>query len=171
MVKCNAGDTLTLVPGSSLTATSTTASFEVFRLSGPATIAASESVNGRYYASSSAVSGSFATITYTTKSRDTHNAYASGTLTIPVSGMYQFNAGIVMSSGSGNYGLSLYQNGNQITQQYQIVSSTSGYVQIADAFPCNAGDQITVKALSGGSSPTIATSNFSNYFSWARLGN
>jgi len=145
--------------------------FSISRRSGPATIAATESVNGRYYASSSSVSGTYATVTYSTRTRDSHNAYASGTLTIPVSGFYQFNVGIVMSSGSGNYGLSIYQNGNQITQQYQIVSSTSGYVQIADAFPCNAGDLITVKALSGGSSPTIAASNFSNYFSWARVGN
>ena len=64
------------------------------RISGPSQIAASESVNARYYSSSTSITGSAGTITYSTKDYDSHNAYSSGTYTIPVSGKYEICASL-----------------------------------------------------------------------------
>jgi hypothetical protein len=173
-LKCTAGDTLNLTAyqGSGSAVGLAGATLSISRLSGPAVVAATESVNGRYYSSTSAITGADATVTFVTKSRDTHNAYASGTLTIPVSGMYQFNAALAITETSGTNALSFYQNGNQVSQT-KTSASLSGVAPLvlADAFPCLAGDLITVKASSTGTSPSISASNVLNYFSWSRSGN
>lgn len=183
-ILCNAGDTLAIYviqnQGSSLTLSNnsslTWASFS--RKSGPAVVAASESVNGRYFSSSSSITSSFTTTTFATKDFDSHAAYSSGTLTIPVSGRYQINAGLQASgtfTANNAFKLAIFVNGVEKTEAWQLSGGSTGATNlganVSDIINCLAGDAVTIRASSNASSVSINASNFSNYFSWSRVGN
>jgi hypothetical protein len=184
VIKCNAGDYIEIVglQNSSVSVglvnTSTQNWVSVARVSGPEVVAATESVNGLYTDTSGAAIGtSAATYTYATKVRDTHNAYSSGTLTIPVSGMYQFNASLwsagVTLTTAQVFQVGICKNGTQIAanQVYGNGGTTPAYNQTVSVLsPCVAGDLITVKPLSTVST-TGNTATGVNNFSWARVGN
>jgi hypothetical protein len=165
--------------GASVEASAPNNYFTVDRLSGPAVVAATESVNARYYSSSTSVSGSLANITYATKDFDSHNAYSSGTYTIPVSGKYQVNASILMTATTTaaneliqiqiNHGGSAYSGPNDV--YFTSSSSKPMTAVISDIINCSAGDTITIQASNGGSTPSISSSNSANYFSISRVGN
>jgi hypothetical protein len=151
--------------------------FCVERLSGPAVIAATESVNGLYTdTSGGSIGTSAATYTYATKVRDTHNAYNSGTLTIPVSGMYTFNAAMqtaaITLSTTQTFAIFIYRNGTQIAKNYVIGNgATVNYIiGVTTEYPCMAGDTITVEVASSVSTTAVAGAGVNN-FSWARVGN
>lgn len=146
------------------------------RVTGPAVIAATESVNGRYYGATATVTGTDSTVTYSTKDFDSHNAYASGTLTIPVSGKYQFNAATLIAAtyaATNNSQVAIYKNGTGISINRVIAYGTAGTLNclVSDVVSCLAGDLITFRTSSNGTTPTISASNFSNYVSWSRVGN
>lgn len=172
-----AGDTVAIFSASAATFSAISGgiyqnTFSIERLAGAAVIASTESVNGRYFSSVTTVTASDTTMTFATKSRDTHNAYASGTLTIPVSGMYQFNAALAITETTGTNSISIYQNGVQVSQVKSVPSSSGNIpVIVSDAMPCVAGDLITIRANSSGATPSITSSNVQNFFSWARVGN
>jgi hypothetical protein len=177
LVPCNAGDVITIQAGASASIGPLYTSFSGFRLSGPSVVAASETVAARYYSSSTAISGSLATIVYATKDYDTHNAYSAGIYTIPVSGKYQVQAGlsvIYTSSATATTQLRIYKGATQITDTFtfQGVSSTATPSNFtSDIVNCVAGEQITIKGFSSSTSPTIRVDNFYNYFSIVRVGN
>lgn len=169
-----AGDLVTF--RSDATGTYTYFRIALYRESGPAQIAASELIAGRYYAATATITGSFSTVTYSTKDFDTHGVYTSGTLTIPAAGKYQFNAGLFGAfTGAINNAqeLAIFKNGTQINSGLQVAggSQTNIASSVSDVVSCLAGDLITVKVLNNGTGPTVAASNFRNYFSWARVGN
>lgn len=178
-VKCNAGDTLSIQCGATVTleysAGNYAPSWSIARRSGPAVITATESVNARYHASSSTITGSLAAITYTTKDFDSHNAYASGTYTIPVSGKYQVNAACATNAASsGHTGfIAVFKNGTQWNESssYPAGNGNGSQLLVSDIVSCNASDTITIEVADNGSTPTIVSSNFYNYFSIARVGN
>ena len=105
-VQCNAGDTLQLYgnyPGTAAPSNSDSAQWITFeRLSGPAVITATESVNAQYTSSSSsfASGAAEAAIVMPTKVFDSHNAYntSTGVYTAPVSGKYQVSCTIAHNS-------------------------------------------------------------------------
>lgn len=175
---CKAGDLLSL--RANATATISLANLGIFRLSGPSVIAATESVNGRYFSSTSTVTSSLATIIYATKGWDTHNAYnvSTGIWTAPVSGKYQFNASAVTT---GTYILNnaadiqIQQTGSssQISEQLTRAGGAVAFVtsNVSDEFYCLAGDTIKIQLACGATGPTIAASNNINFFSWSRVGN
>lgn len=180
-ISCVAGDTLAIYFQSGATtpvvqnsAPSTYACFD--RLSGPAAIAATESVNARYYSSVTAISGSLATVVYATKDYDSHNGYASGIYTVPISGKYQVNAAI---GNSGTFALNslLTMEIQKNSSVYSRVKVYSGGIEtqvdglVADQMACVAGDTIRVQISNSGTSPVIVTSNFENYISIFRTGN
>jgi hypothetical protein len=180
-IALSAGDTIDIRPDSTQTSnggtvlTSPTV-INIFRLSGPAVVQATESVNGRYFGATATVTGSFSNATYTTKDFDTHSAYSGATLTIPVSGKYQFNAGIAFAAthALNNFGIiGIHKNGTQMNSGAQISggAETNLFASISDIISCVAGDLITVKVTDSGPSPTIVASNFYNIFSWSRVGN
>jgi len=146
------------------------------RLSGPSQIAASESVNARYYSSSTTLSGSDATIVYSTKDFDSHNAYSSGTYTIPMNGKYSVRSALQIS---GTYALNqssslkIFKNGSIVSDNGTVAggANTSLYVSINDLISCVAGDTITIVGLSSATSPSINASTSRNYFSIFRTGN
>ncbi|CAN5950512.1 unnamed protein product [Sphagnum jensenii] len=150
--------------------------FSVTRVSGPAVVAATESVNGRYHGVTATITSSLSTATYSTKDFDSHNAYSSGTLTIPVSGKYQINAGLSITgtfSTNNNTIIDIVKNGTQYSEvNFQANGSpSSANPNISDIIQCNAGDTINIQVSSNSSGPAINASNFRNYFSWARVGN
>lgn len=181
----NAGTQLKIQVKASSTAPVVTASsivnyIGISRRSGPAVITATESVNARYFSSSTSISGSLATVAYSTKGWDTHNAYNSttGIYTAPTSGKYQINASISISGTfvlNNTVDLQVQQTGSasQISeaQVYAFASATAVTTNVGDIFYLQAGDTIKVQVSSSGTTPTIAGSTTRNWFSIARVGN
>ena len=188
ILSCNAGDTLgvyaTQTSGGNLDIAQITLTFSVAyaanlsidRVSGPATVAASESVNMRYYASITGISGSETVIVYSTKDYDSHNAYSAGTYTVPVSGKYSITSALAPL---GTYVLNtavvlkIFLSGTAKSEIDYFAGGavTSIPVMISDSLNCVAGDTIQIKLSSTASSPTIASSNFRNYIEIYRVGN
>jgi hypothetical protein len=182
LLNLNAGNTLDFRASVSVgTATHSTAGYtnlSLERVSGPSAIAASETVAARYYSSSTAVSGTFANITYATKDYDTHGSYSGGIFTVPISGKYQVNAGLSFtfaSSSNPESRIAIFKNATQITEQLSFMgaasqSSTPSNIT-CDIVNCIAGDQIIIKGSCTATTPVIRTSNFYNYVSIVRVGN
>jgi hypothetical protein len=182
VVSCIAGDLLDVRPGGTSGSSSATnvptVTFE--RLSGPAVIAATESVNMRYFSSSTTVSGSLATVMYSTKGWDTHNAYnaSTGIYTAPVSGKYQVNASIAMTGTfilNSILDLQVQQTGSA-TQTSESKAFSGGAVtqmntNVGDIFYMLAGDQLKVQVSNSGTTPVIAATTTQNWISLSRVGN
>ncbi len=174
-VSCVAGDIIDIRPGGTVDATSMTLNIE--RLSGPAVIAATESVNARYHSVTATVTGSFSLATYTTKDIDSHSSYSSGTYTIPVSGTYIIGAQAVVNAANvaGNAdGIAIYLNGVSYAESYYTAETTitRAYdLEITDTVKCVAGDLVTIRVLSTGTTPTITASAVRNKFYLQRVGN
>jgi hypothetical protein len=180
-ISLNAGDFIDIRPDSSATIDGTTASnnrsyVSIHRISGPSVITNTESVNARYFASSTSISGSLATVSWTTKDFDSHAGMSSGTYTIPVSGKYQVNASVATT---GTFALNnqviieIQKNGSVVSRVKNyaggVVTDLTG--EIGDIISCNATDTIRIQLSSGATGPSIVSSNFENYFSIARIGN
>ena len=178
---CNAGDVLTIVPDATTTLLYTagsnqpTATFS--RKSGPSVVANTESVNGLYTdTAGGSIGTSPATYTFATKTRDTHNAYSSGTLTIPVSGMYTFTATMTTANFTLTTGQTfqvfIYRNGTQIAVGQVVGNGGSNFYNATASisYPCSAGDTITVRPASSAATNAYTTAG-NNNFSWARVGN
>ena len=180
LVSLNAGDTIYLTVGGTAV-TITGAWITINKLSGASIITATESLNAKYYGCTSAISGTLATMTYVTKSFDSHSAYASGIYTLPVSGKFQINAGIWVNatfSAANPIYMAIFNGATEVTRTYLIMQpfagsgNTNQYLAISDIISGNAGDQITIKAGTGGTTPTVLNSlPIANYFSIARVGN
>ncbi len=181
LVDCVAGDTIApyaTSTGSSLSYSATTSASTLFieRLSGPAVASPAESVNARYYASATSVSGSLATVVWTTKDFDSHNGMASGIYTVPVSGKYHISAALALS---GTFALNNQSNmviqKNSVTVSelldYAAGAETADHVLLSDTISCNAGDTLKVQVSSGATGPGIVSSNTKNYISIFRAGN
>jgi hypothetical protein len=179
IIRLNAGDYLELYIDSLNDASYsvTEASLNIQRISGPSTIAASETVSLRYYSSSTSISGSLATIVYSTKSFDSHGIYSSGTATIPTPGKYQVNAALQIQFTSGasvTSGIEVQVNGTAICRQQNNGSSgneTTRTLQVSDIISCNAGDTVRVQVQTSGLSPSIVSDPTRNYFSLVKVGN
>lgn len=171
---CVAGDLLSV--RSNATTTVTIGTLGIYRLSGPAVVQATESVNGRYFASATAISGSLATVVWTTKDFDSHNAMASGLLTIPVTGKYLFNTNVQIAGTialNSSVDLQLQKNSTAISefQDFAGGAMTAQNGQITDEISCLAGDVIRIQISSSATLPTISSGNTKVFFSWARIGN
>jgi hypothetical protein len=159
----------------------------VHRLSGPATIAASESVNARYstVVGQSITNGATpVTVVFGTKDFDSHNAMnsATGVFTAPISGVYRISSIICFTAASFTYSstsaIELYvlKNGSsynefgytpvQVTQSIRIGAQGSSTIKL------NAGDTLAVGVTHGESSPRSLLANAGlNWVSIERIGN
>jgi hypothetical protein len=136
-----------------------------------------ESPSARYYSSSTSISGSLATIVWTTKDYDTHSAMSSGIYTIPVNGKYQINSMISNSIGGGASSyvidLQLQKNGSVISRNNTAMpaSTANGFVAlVSDIINCAAGDTIRIQYSNTGNTPSISASSSGNYISIVKVG-
>lgn len=178
VVQLNAGDFIDLRPAAVRTMNGQVqgCNVSIMRLSGPAVIAATESVNARYFASATAITGSLATVVWTTKDFDSHNAMASGLYTIPVSGKYEVNLNVqVTGTIALNSAIDAQLQKNTVAisefQSYAGGAMTAQNAQLSDIISCNAGDVIRLQLSSSATLPVIAASNTKVFFSISRVGN
>lgn len=146
------------------------------RLSGPATIAAADTVAARYFASATAISGTLATVVWTTKDFDTTNSMSSGVYTCPISGKYQVNSNIQTGGTialNSSVDLQLQKNTVAVSefQTFAGGAMTSQNGQLSDTVQCLGGDQLRIQVSSSATAPSITVSNTKVFFSISRVGN
>lgn len=178
LVKCVAGDTIDLRTNANITTINdTTGSWvSIERLSGPSQIAASESVTARYYASATAISGTLATISWTTKDFDSHGGMSAGTYTVPAAGKYRVASAVALA---GTFVLNntsimeIQKNGSAISNNTQYIAAavTNDTIRIEDTISCVAGDTLRIQVSNSGTTPSIVSSNTRNYIAIERVGN
>jgi len=160
-----------------ITASATENFWSVNRQSGPSVVAATESVNARYYNTATSISGSLTTISWTTKDFDSHNAMSSGTYTIPVSGKYQVNAVVAFTAASSAAGnaidFQIQKNSTSVSEIAPVYQGTQVGLPVflSDEISCVAGDTLRVQVSSGATTPSITSSNTKNFISISRTGN
>lgn len=151
--------------------------FTIAQVTGPAVVAATESVNARYHGATASLSGSSSAVTYSTKDFDSHNAYSGSTYTIPVSGKYQINAGLIVGGTwalNGTYQLYIFKNGSNVTEflEYSGGAETNISGVLSDIVSCLAGDTIQIFCAASSTVPVINNSVTSrNWLSISRVGN
>jgi hypothetical protein len=99
----NAGDQISIRTSASNTINYSAGNYRakvtITRISGPATIAATETVACKYQnTAGTGLTGSNATIPFATKVYDTHAAFAAGIFTAPVSGKYRITSSLTTQS-------------------------------------------------------------------------
>ena len=181
---CNAGDTLAVyVDYATSTSLGTNdkqnwVSFE--RISGPSAIATGTIIAARYYdlgtgAVSSTLAGS--TTAYATKEYDTTGSYntSNNTYTAPVSGYYRITATDVISGtfvAGDTVSISVFKNGSAHSQHNNRITAASTnneYNITTDTVYLLAGDTITIRHSSSGTSPVFVTNNNGNYFTIEKI--
>lgn len=185
-LKCNSGDTIAPYVSSAGSSPSITSSagqnyFTVERLSGPAVVAATESVE---YRGTNTAGTSIATtateVPWPTTTKDTHSGMntSTGTYTVPVSGQYLVcavtgSAGVTLTTGQA-WQMYLYHNGSSYsTLQFQWGNGNSGVEYFAsgcDQVTCLAGDTLAIYNISSASSSLNTTAGY-NHLSIVRVGN
>lgn len=135
-----------------------------------------DSVNARYHASATSISGSLATVVWTTADYDTHAGMASGVYTVPISGKYQVNASLLIAAtfaAANTTTLEIQKNGSVYTRSSNNAGGIMGTIkaQVGDIISCVAGDTLRIQVSSAGTGPSISASNFDNYISLSRVGN
>lgn len=174
---CAANDTITFAITTSLTVAGNA---NIFRLSGPSSIAATESVRARYTSTAGpSIGTSTALVIFNTQTYDSHGAYntSTGLYTCPVSGEYQViakldTAAIALSSNL-QVSVSLYKNGafySEMGQTYGNGTSQGYRAAGTDTVTCLAGDTLAVYAASGVAT-TMNTTAGINFISFRRTGN
>lgn len=162
IIFCKAGDTLQFGALSAIATVSSAFTGSIQRLSGPSVVANTESVNGLYSTLSSTTITAGTALSYTTKVKDSHNAYSGGILTIPVSGTYSFSGGeTFLSASTSDYQLSI--NGSVVRTPATMNSSR---VSFSIDYPVNAGDLVRIVPAS-----SVTAGSTGGYFSWKRVGN
>jgi hypothetical protein len=154
--------------------------FSVKKITGPAQIAASESVSALY--TGAPPTGTLDTtynniITFGTKVKDSAGAYASGSYTIPTSGVYDISASVRIAGTfalNNQTGLSIHIGGVSTYQNliYAGGAVTAMIVPLSvRSIPLLAGTVITIRAYTQATTPTFASSATDNFFSINRSGN
>jgi hypothetical protein len=116
-------------------------------------------------------------INFDTEALDNKNAYSGGTLTIPISGVYNFNASATVISNtwaaSNALTLRITKNGvEQANSTEQI--HTTGYfgitTSIHDKIRCNAGDTIQITIQGNSPNTMLGSGFFPDSFDWDLIG-
>lgn len=188
-VSVNAGDTIAIrafqSSGTSLTyitdGTDVVPTVSIERLSGPATIAASETVAMLYTGAppTGSIGAALNTVTMGTRITDSHNAYSGGVYTVPVSGRYSIVGSIgtnaSFSSGSLSTASILIDNAERYTNYFQAETGPTirdPVVQISvHSVPLLAGQTIRLGCFINATSPSYSSSGTVNYLSIVRVGN
>lgn len=184
-----AGDQITIRLYSDSTSKTLPASvvndFTVHRLSGPSAIAASESVNAKFRASTgqSIPNGAVTLVNWDTKDFDSHGAVTTGVgtwrFTAPISGKYRISGYVsftaVAVSQSSRLAISLFKNNTlniamgmrrfDGTYTANMETTFTGLISLV------AGDYIDVRFDSGMPTTTMSTGSDVNWIGIERIGN
>jgi hypothetical protein len=178
-----AGDIISIVQfqnsGSNKLLTSSTSAntLSIERLSGPATIVASESVSALYTGATGTLSAASNLLTFTGKVKDSHNAYSGGAYKIPVSGVYDITASCQQNATYAANNLAyvdIYVDGVIISSNFQVAGGAVSFmVPVANirSYPLLAGQSVTIKTYNNGTAPAINASTVVNQFGITRTGN
>lgn len=179
-ISCIAGDTLAFYVYSDVATTlgaGTGNFFTAERLSGPAVIAATESVNMGYTdTAGGSVTGTAGVYTFATKVFDSHAAYTGGLYTVQVSGKYRVSVNVQVAatslSTSQAFQAYIFQNTTQKAAQAVFGNGTSQAYSLfcGVTLQCVAGDTISVK-LQSTTSTTLNTTAGVNNLNIERIGN
>lgn len=133
-------------------------------------------VSARYFASATSISGTLATVNWTTQDFDVRGAVSSGVFTVPASasGKYQVNANILVAATftlNNTVIIEIQKNGTVVSRNTVRAAAavTNLSAPIADIVNAVENDTIRIQVSSSGTGPTIAASNFDNYMSIAKL--
>ena len=152
--------------------------WELMRLSGPAAIAATESVNAGWYLTTpqSVANGALTVLKFDTKDYDTHNAYnsATGIYTVPVAGKYRasFQYGWASTAVFTAYAY-IYKNGALVVQNFQTTDSSNNKLLgvIPKTLNCQAGDTIDFRVQQNTGAINTLTAAQNVYMNIERVGN
>jgi hypothetical protein len=176
----NAGDIVTEKVNAVFTGGTTTVSsnspITITRLSGPAVVASSESVNMSYslISSNTQIGTSDTIVPFNTKNFDSHNAYstANNTWTAPISGVYSVTAKITFSVTNFFCIMNLYKNASLAIELSRNDVSNHGTAATngSTLIKLNAGDTLSIyaNAQSANNLSTYASQNYLNIY---RVGN
>jgi hypothetical protein len=176
----NAGDTITFYAIATTTQTPTDFQAGIFRLSGPAVVAASDTVALSYVntAGTSLTSGT-TKIPFATNYFDTHGAWNGTTFTAPISGTYSFQIQLYFASATFTGTLKsivLYIDGSAsryLAMMFVISSYTNTFAQNGTAtIKLNAGQQVHFTSNHNeGTAKSLDTTGGTNFLSIVRVGN
>ena len=134
-------------------------------------------VNARAHASSTSLSGSLATIVWTTEDFDSTNSLdgSTGIFTCPIPGKYQVNTALALSGTFALNNTSIIEIQKNSSAQanvteYSAAAVTNEHISASDIVSCVTGDTIRIQASSGATGPGIVSSNTKNYLSIVRVG-
>jgi hypothetical protein len=187
----NAGQTIEIQAASAgtspaLSNTDNACFFSVARISGPATIAASETVAARWSTTTavSCSSGTSTDITWNSKTFDTHGMLTSGSasITIPVAGKYRITTNISINNVSWSAGGYAYirflKDGSSYAQTGLMKNITAGALSFDWIFhgsttvDCVAGTVLKVQLPNNtGSTLVLDGTTVSNWVCVERIGN
>jgi hypothetical protein len=157
---------------------------QIFRLSGPSAIAATDSVNGKYdNTAGTSLTSSEATVPFATKKYDSHGAYSGTVFTAPIAGVYEFTSTLSVQSVANSTNQVLY-GGFRVTSVPESLSAATQGVMIewgngaahgqvinfTKQYKLNAGDTVEVRAFNS-NTIGLATDAGANFFAWKRVGN
>jgi hypothetical protein len=152
----------------------------VHRLSGPAVVAASESVNllSNKVSGSQTSNSAWQTVAaWDSKARDSHSGFnaTSGVYSVPSSGFYVCSATLsYQTSATGLRGIKFLKNGSDVGLGTIVAAASSGATAVSYSigFPCVAGDAITVQGYqNSGGNLAYGTSDGGSNITIFRQGN
>ena len=153
LVQCVAGDILDIRPNASTGAFSAGGTLYFERLSGPATIAAADTIAAKYYASVNGTASTTQMVNYDTKVYDTTGSVTSaGTgnvnwkFTAPISGKYRITTTLINNAApGGTVSAAVYKNGSN-AECFGFLPSASSVGNFTTTILLLSGDFIDIRA-------------------------
>lgn len=164
LVQCVAGDLIDVRPDFATGAWNAGNENIAFtRLTGPAVVAATETVAASYYVSTNYAVTANQAINFDTKLYDTHSAVTTGAantwkFTAPVSGYYLLTGCLQTTAGDGALIINLYKNSSSFKSLNTMAASNIPGYPLSSQIQLNAGDTISInsaetKTITGSSTP------------------
>lgn len=176
----SAGDIVSVRATANVTsnANGTKTRFTISRISGPSTIAASDSINAIYTSTSGSTIGtSGSLLSFPTRITDSHGSWNGTLFTAPIPGKYMVTAtvatGAINLATTGTITLNLYKNGAfyaAIDRRHGVGVSKAQFIGGSMVVTLNAGETLSVYGFSS----TVGAMNTgpgNNFISFVRVGN
>lgn len=179
LVTASAGQNIDIRPvGGGISTTGPFSSYSIQLISGNAGSGPGAPVTSRYYNSATSISGSLATINWTTQDYDNTAMCSGGTCTIPANDAGKYSVCTALTT-AGTIALNsvldiqIQKNGTAVSEQklYAGGAMTDLNGGLCDTLNLIAGDTIRVQASSTATLPSITSSNTQNYMTVIKVSN